>query len=203
MRGDSDTHTVYRINPDLGGPLDFDPHWIDPPEWEMALERIGVPFPSGMPKPVFDFTRILAQRLAPRRTPLHECFSYGPYWIVNDAVWSTLSTIDPEGFDAVPAEVRLRDGAIGPPYWLVTLIRFSDSFNEQRSRENGVRIGERGTPNIGISAPSVFNAATLGDALFFRLPQLEIACFCTERAREALLGAGHTRFHFSVAGYLV
>ena len=203
MGGDPGGEMVYGVNPNLGDDLDVGPDWINAPLGVLRPERAGAGFPAEMSKPILDFSRILAHRPAYRSTPLQECYEFGSNWIVSETLWTTLSSVDPTGFQAVPAEVRMWDGSIGPSYWLATLTRISDCFNEQRSRENGVRISENGTPTIGITAPSIFNVAALGDAMFFRPTQHKLTCLCTERARASLLDAGHARFHFRAIGRLV
>ena len=122
--------TVYAVEPYFGGPLDFDPAWINAPAGTYSYNGTGPAYPADMLTPIIDLTRILAQRAAPLRTPFQECYYVGQRWLVSDPVWHVLQALDPEGFEAVPAELRVREGVTPPSYWVATLTRFIDCFEE-------------------------------------------------------------------------
>lgn len=62
---------------------------------------------------------------------LEQCYDY---WLVSDAMKSTLEAMDPEGVAFIECETRLQDGSRGPLFWLCDVLRVLDAVDEQSSR---------------------------------------------------------------------
>lgn len=95
---------------------------------------------------------------------------YAGHWLVSDRLKAVLEQVDPEGFDFAECDIRLKDGARGPRYWLCDVLRVLDAVDEANSR---LQLCNRsGEPKLyGLAGPHrlVFRTDVVGSAHSFRL----------------------------------
>ena len=159
--------------------------------------QLGSGFPRDLAKPILTFDRPM-----PTDGPLYEAYNLGFIWAVNEALKTTLDTIDPTAFDYVRGETGFPDGSRGPDYWLLEVVRFVDCYDVAGSvAVNPLFVSEHGTADFAGDG-HVFRLSALGDASFFRIPQSS-EWLCTERAKLRVKADGHQRVHFVEVGWAV
>lgn len=159
--------------------------------------QLGSGFPRDLTKPILTFDKPM-----PADGSLCEAYNLGFIWAINEALKTTLDTIDPTAFDYVQGETRFPDGSRGPDYWLLDVVRFVDCYDVARSiAVNSLFVSERGTANFAGDG-HIFRLSALGDASFFRIPQSP-EWLCTERARLRVEADGHQFVHCFEVGWAV
>ncbi len=126
--------------------------------------QIGSGFPPDLEQPILAFNKPKANE-----KQLYDAYDFGSFWVVSDTLWAMLGEIDPSGFDGVLARTEFSDGAPGPNYWLLDLVRFVDCYDISRSvAVNPLFVSEGGTADFAADG-HIFKADAIGDAQFFRM----------------------------------
>lgn len=129
---------IYAVTLAFGGPDLETLEWSNRPEGQRTpgpfpLPRpdrmqLGSGFPRDLARPILTFDMPM-----PTDGPLYEAYDLGFIWAVNEALKTTLDTIDSTAFDYVQGETRFPDGSCGPGYWLLEVVRFVDCHDPARS----------------------------------------------------------------------
>ena len=129
-------------------------------------------------KPSFLFDKKLGR--APRDMEV-----YGEHWLVSDRLKAVFEAVDRDALAFTPCEVRLPNGAEGPPRWLCTVVRVLDALDEEASR---ITIGEdQGQKCYLLKAGMslVFREEAVGAAHMFRMAYFEPVVICDQLVKDA------------------
>lgn len=188
--------------PSIGSWINDPPGARTPGPYPLPVQhpmQVGSGFPAGMPAPILEFDR-------PRADALRSAYQFSVYWCVSDSVKRDLFGLDAAAFDAVLSETRFPDGSVGPPMWLMEVIRYCDCLDVERSLAAGARLhSSRDVIRLGVvnQDRAFFRKSALGDAHFFRMPPWPLRCLCTERAKQVIESAAPGIFSFLPSGWLV
>jgi hypothetical protein len=197
---------VYVVLVASGGPEVERITWLNSPPGPRVPGPFPLPAPnrlqvgSGLPRdiatPILEFDRPM-----PVEGQLYDAYRVGFIWVISAGLKTTLSEVDPTGFDFLRAETRFPDGSRGPDYWLADLVRFVDAYDVDRSVAANPRVIDRGIVNFAFDG-SLFRSDAIGDAPFFRIPQ-SLECLCTARTKKRIEDSGHVILSFSEVGWAV
>lgn len=120
---------------------------------------------------------------------------YHSYWLISGGLKLMFEAVDPSAFALQACDVKLRDGAPGPAYWLCDVIRVLEAFGEPTLQEIESR-GLRHGGFISVRKNLVFNESAIGDSHIFRTPYSRNV-FCDQTMKDACKEAGikGIRFH--------
>jgi hypothetical protein len=127
-----------------------------------------------------------------RGPPPSDIELYHSYWLVSDRLKLLFEAFDPPAFAFQACDVKLRDGSMGPVYWLCDVVRVLEPFAESTLREieqYRERTGLRYRGFLG-DKTLVFNEALIGDSHIFRTPYSRGNVFCDQSLKDACKGAG-------------
>ncbi len=200
---------IYVVAPHIIEAPDAYPEWINTPPGPRAPGphpipepnrlQIGSGFPKDLPAPVLRFTKKL-----PKGTQFMDAYYGGFFWYVSVALRDALFGLDPEGFDAVKAQLQHRSGdAIDREYWVIDLVRFSESLDLEASILAGARHDQdRRVFDLERNAPDkcIFRKSALSGLSIFRLPR-SLSWICTDRAKHELEIQGLTNLRFRPIGW--
>jgi Protein of unknown function (DUF1629) len=113
---------------------------------------------------------------------------YHSYWLVSDRLKRLFESIDPAAVAFQACDVFLRDGSIGPPYWLCDVVRVVEVFDEatvQEIRSHFFRFSW-----LRHKRCLVFNTTAIGKAHMFRTPSVNGKVFCDQTMKDACKAAG-------------
>jgi hypothetical protein len=125
-------------------------------------------------------------------SPPKDIEPFHSYWLISDRLKVLFESIDPQAFAYQACDVELRDGSIGPVYWLCDVVRVLDAFvpgtvedmRTYRERTGKIYRGFRNDTTL------VFNEDLIGDSHVFRTPYSFMDVFCDQILKEACKQAG-------------